>query len=83
MYQSKTNLSRYVRVCPVEMRWNFGMAVLSGFLVDLDEAKADEVSHGGVVEVCILGWGRRMVWETIEGSALLGVERRKDEMKNI
>ncbi len=41
---------------------NFRNAVLSEFLVDLDEAKADGVSHGGVVEVCILGWGRRMVW---------------------
>ncbi len=56
------------------------MAILSEFLVDLDEAKAEGVSHGGVVEVCILGWGRRMVWETIEGSVQLGVERRKDEM---
>ena len=48
------------------------MAAPSDFLVDLNETKAEEVSYDVVVEVCILGWGRRMVWETIEGSVPLG-----------
>ena len=48
------------------------MSAPSDFLVDLNETKAEKVSYDVVVEVCILGWGRRMVWETIEGSVPLG-----------
>jgi hypothetical protein len=37
------------------------MAVPSDFFIDLDETKQGGVSYDGVVEVCVLGWGHRIV----------------------
>ena len=42
------------------------MAVPSAFFIDLNETKPEGLSQNVVEAVCVLGWGRRIVWETAE-----------------
>ncbi len=51
----------------LKIPWNFYLPVFEHFSVYLGGTKTEGVSYDVVGEVCILGWGRRIVWETIEG----------------
>ena len=44
------------------------MAVPGPFFIDFDETKPEGLSQNVVEAVCVLGWGRRIVWETVNGS---------------
>ena len=44
------------------------MAVPSDFFIDFDETKPEGLSQNVVEAVCVLGWGRRIVWEAVNGS---------------
>jgi hypothetical protein len=52
------------------------MVVPSPFFIDLDETKPEGLSQNVVEAVCALGWGHRIVWETVNGS----VPWPKDEL---
>jgi hypothetical protein len=44
------------------------MAVPNDFFVDWDETKPEGLSQNVVEAVWVLGWGRRIVWEAVNGS---------------